>query len=119
MVSGVRQEDAYIAIQHLNKTEKYPIDKLCAKLHICRAAYYKWLNREPSAHQKTNEQLVEWIKELYEKQNGILGYRQMTITVKQSTQKELQQETNTQIDANITSAICMQKEEIQLHQIYT
>lgn len=81
MVSGVRQEDAYIAIQHLNKTEKYPIDKLCAKLHICRAAYYKWLNREPSAHQKTNEQLVEWIKELYEKQNGILGYRQMTITV--------------------------------------
>lgn len=87
MVSGVRQEDAYIAIQHLNKTEKYPIDKLCAKLHVCRAAYYKWLNREPSAHQKTNEQLVEWIKELYEKQNGILGYRQMTITVNRVRKK--------------------------------
>ena len=24
---------------------------------------------------------MEWIKELYEEQNGILGYRQMTITV--------------------------------------
>ena len=81
MVSGVRQEDSYTAIQYLNKTEKYSIDKLCVKLHICRSAYYKWLKREPSRHQRTNEQLVEWIKELYEEQNGILGYRQMTITV--------------------------------------
>lgn len=70
-----------MAIQYLNKTEKYPIDKLCAKLHICRSAYYKWLKREPSKSQQINEQLVEWIKELYEEQNGILGYRQMTITV--------------------------------------
>ena len=77
----MRQENSYIAIQYLSKTEKYPIEKLCAKLHICRSAYYKWLKREPSKHQKTNEQLVEWIKELYEAQNGILGYRQMTITV--------------------------------------
>ena len=28
-----------------------------------------------------NEQLVEWIKKYYEAQNGILGYRQMTITI--------------------------------------
>lgn len=81
MVSGIRQEDSYTAIQHLNKTEKYSIEKLCNKLHICRSAYYKWLKREPSRHQRTNEQIVEWIKELYEEQNGILGYRQMTITV--------------------------------------
>lgn len=81
MVSGVRQEDSYIAIQYLNQTEKYPIYKLCAKLHICRSAYYKWLKRKPSRNQQVNEQLVEWIRELYEAQNGILGYRQMTITV--------------------------------------
>ena len=80
-MSGVCQEDSYIAIQYLSRTEKYPIDKLCSKLHICRSAYYKWLKRNPSKHQKENEQLVEWIKELYEAQNGILGYRQMTITV--------------------------------------
>ena len=65
----------------MNQTEGYPIEKLCKSLHICRSAYYKWLKREPSQHQKTNEQLVEWIKELYEEQNGILGYRQMTITI--------------------------------------
>lgn len=81
MVSGVRQEDSYIAIQYLNKTEKYPIEKLCSKLHINRSAYYKWLKRESSKSQQVNEQLIEWIKELYEEQNGILGYRQMTITV--------------------------------------
>lgn len=81
MVSGVRQEDSYIAIQHLNKTEKYPIDKLCSKLHISRSSYYKWLKRKPSKSQRVNEQIIEWIKELYEEQNGILGYRQMTITV--------------------------------------
>ena len=81
MVSGVRQEDSYIAIQYLNKTEKYSVEKLCESLHVCRSAYYKWLKREPIQHQRTNEQLVEWIKELYEEQNGILGYRQMTITI--------------------------------------
>ena len=70
-----------MAIQYLNKTEKYPIRKLCAKLHICHSAYYKWLRRESSQSQQINEQLVEWIKELYEEQNGILGYRQMTITI--------------------------------------
>ena len=77
----MRQEDSYIAIQYLNKTEKYPIEKLCSKIHINRSAYYKWLKREPSKGQQVNEQLIEWIKELYEEQNGILGYRQMTITV--------------------------------------
>lgn len=81
MVSGVRNEVSYRAIQYINQTKGYPIEKLCESLHICRSAYYKWLKREPSQHQKTNEQLIEWIKELYEEQNGILGYRQMTITI--------------------------------------
>lgn len=81
MVSGVRNGDSYMAIKYLNKTEGYPIEKLCKRLHICRSAYYKWLKRKPSKSQQINEQLIEWIKELYEEQNGILGYRQMTITV--------------------------------------
>lgn len=81
MVSGVRQEGCYLAIQYLNQTKKYPIEKLCVKLHICRCAYYKWLKRKPSQRQQINEELITWIKELYEKQNGILGYRQMTITI--------------------------------------
>ena len=81
MVSGVRLEDSYIAIRHLHETEKYPIVRLCAVLNINRSSYYKWLKREPSTNQTQNEEIISWIKELYEEQNGILGYRQMTITI--------------------------------------
>lgn len=65
----------------MNDTEKYPVKKLCDLIHLNRSAYYKWLRREPSHNQQVNERIVEWIKELYEEQNGILGYRQMTITL--------------------------------------
>ena len=81
MVSGVRQEQAYIAITYLHVTENYPIQKLCALLHLNRSSYYKWKKRDPSVSQMTNEQIIIWIKELYEEQNGILGYRQMTIAI--------------------------------------
>ena len=81
MVSGVRQEDSYIAIRYLHETEKYPVKKLCAILGINRSSYYKWSKREPSTKQIENEEIISWIKELYEEQNGILGYRQMTITI--------------------------------------
>lgn len=81
MVSGVRQEDSYIAIRYLHETEKYPVKKLCAALGINRSSYYKWVKREPRKKQLENETIITWIKELYEEQNGILGYRQMTITI--------------------------------------
>ncbi len=81
MISGVRQDDYYKAIQYINISEEYPIEKMCQKLSVNRAAYYKFLHREPSSRQLENEKIVEWIKELYEEQDGILGYRQMTITV--------------------------------------
>ena len=81
MVSGVRQEDSYIAIRYLHDTEKYPVCQLCAVLNINRSSYYKWLKRKPSTNQVQNEGILSWIKELYEEQNGILGYRQMTITI--------------------------------------
>ena len=81
MVSGVRQEDSYSAIRYLHDTEKYPVCKLCTVLNINRSSYYKWLKRKPSTNQVQNEGILSWIKELYEEQNGILGYRQMTITI--------------------------------------
>ena len=81
MVSGVRHEDSYIAIRYLHDTQKYPILKLCAVLNIKRSSYYKWLKRNPSTNQLQNEEIIGWVKELYEEQNGILGYRQMTITI--------------------------------------
>lgn len=77
----MRQEQAYIAISYLHETENYPIQNLCALLHLNRSSYYKWKKRVPSVSQMTNEQIIIWIKELYEEQNGILGYRQMTIAI--------------------------------------
>ena len=54
---------------------------MCAILNINRSSYYKWLKRKPSTNQLQNEKIIGWIKEFYEEQNGILGYRQMTITI--------------------------------------
>lgn len=48
MVSGVRNEDKYLAVKYMNEAEHYPIQKLCAAVHIARSAYYKWLKRTPS-----------------------------------------------------------------------
>ena len=56
----------------MNEAENYPIQKLCATIHIARSSYYKWLKRTPSHNQQVNEQLAEWIKQHYEERNGIL-----------------------------------------------
>lgn len=68
-------------MKYLKDTKKYPIQKICTLIHLNRSAYYKWLKRKPSNSEQINERIVQWIKELYEEQNGILGYRQMTITL--------------------------------------
>lgn len=70
-----------MTIRYLNETEQYSITKLCDAIHVARSAYYKWLKRTPSHSQQINEQIVEWIKHHYEETNGILGYRQMTVTI--------------------------------------
>jgi len=80
-LSLVRNEDKYLAIKYINETENYPIQKLCLAVNVSRSAYYKWLNRKPSHSQLINEQLLVWIKQHYNERNGILGYRQMTITI--------------------------------------
>jgi transposase InsO family protein len=65
----------------MNEADNYPIQKLCAAIHIARSSYYKWLKRTPSHNQQVNEQLAEWIKQHYEERKGILGYRQMTVVI--------------------------------------
>lgn len=77
----VRQEPSYLAIQYLHEIKKYPVSKLCAALHIPRCSYYKWTKREKNSNELLNEQITEWIKALYMEENGILGYRQMTIAI--------------------------------------
>ena len=67
--------------EELRKRYGLLIEKLCQKLNVSRAAYYKWQKRKPSNQQLENEKISGWIRTLYEEQDGILGYRQMTITV--------------------------------------
>ena len=86
MAGEVRQEPSYLAIQYLHEAKRYPISKLCAALHIPRCSYYKWLKREKNNNELLNEQIIEWIQALYIEQNGILGYRQMTITINRNYQ---------------------------------
>lgn len=87
-LTGVLHENKYNAIKYLHKTKQYAIKKLCTAVKVNRAAYYKWLNRKPSKRQLENEELLKLICDLYEEQNGILGYRQMTITVNREYNKQ-------------------------------
>ncbi len=40
---------------------------LCEIAGIARAAYYKWLNRTPSARELQNEEIIKEMKALHEK----------------------------------------------------
>ena len=59
----------------------YPITRLCAKLELNHASYYKWLNRKPSKRQLENEDLAERITEMYNEHNGVFGTKMMKIHI--------------------------------------
>lgn len=63
----------------------YSIVELCEFAGIQRSSYYQWKNREESDNEKYNKTLLPIIKDAYEEQNGILGYRQMTIKINRET----------------------------------
>lgn len=54
---------------------------MCAKIHVSRSGYYKWLKRKPSDREIENTELLQWIYETYEEHHGVLGYRQMAISI--------------------------------------
>ena len=80
-LSGVRQEKKHLAVRSVHEEKHYSVNRLCDILNLNRSSYYKWLRRKESQVETENRRIIEWVKELYEEQNGILGYRQMTITI--------------------------------------
>ncbi|WP_432409569.1 IS3 family transposase [Wukongibacter sp. M2B1] len=72
-------------MKELNKSKSYSISELCTYIEIPRSSYYKWNNRNESKNENFNKHLVEIIKEKYEEQDGIPGYRQMTIIINRET----------------------------------
>lgn len=52
-------EIKYIAIQDLHQEKGLAIVLLCEIAGIARSAYYKWLNRTPSARDLQNEEILK------------------------------------------------------------
>jgi putative transposase len=62
---------------------------LCEIARIARSSYYKWLHHTPSENEKWNEEILEEIKGLYEKVDGIYGYRRMTMNLSRTLSKPI------------------------------
>ena len=60
---------------------------LCQLAKVSRAAYYKWLKRQPTAQERENEQLMASIQHLYTQVDGIYGYRRITMTINRQREK--------------------------------
>lgn len=72
----------------------YSIKEMCVVLKLNRASYYKWKKRKQSKSELLNIQIAEYIKELYEENDGVLGYRQMCITLNREKAEELPHSVN-------------------------
>ncbi len=78
-----------MAIQELHQEENLSILLLCEIADISRAAYYKWLNRIPTARELRNKKIIEEMKDLQEKVDGTFGYRQMTLHMNRKFEEDI------------------------------
>ena len=90
----MRQEHIYIAIEFLNTHMGYSIKEMCIALKLNRSSYYKWKKRKQSKRELLNLQITEYVKDFYEESNGVLGYRQMSITINREKIDELPRRVN-------------------------
>ncbi|WP_084375098.1 IS3 family transposase [Neobacillus soli] len=88
ILSRVRNEVAYCAIRELNEKGNYPIQLLCTISKTNRSSYYKWLNRKETDQERENRELLKKIKALYEKVDGIYGYRRITMNLNREMNKQ-------------------------------
>lgn len=71
----------YESVRICHEEDHYPVELCCHILHISRAAYYKWLNQEPSERQKTNEKIAEIMEEIHASDSS-KGYRRINDDLK-------------------------------------
>ncbi|WP_235846857.1 IS3 family transposase [Neobacillus soli] len=86
-MSKVRNEVMYCAIRELNENKNYPIQLLCTISKTNRSSYYKWLNRKETDQERENRGLLKEIKALYQKVDGIYGYRRITMNLNRKMNK--------------------------------
>ncbi|MED1472755.1 IS3 family transposase [Bacillus salipaludis] len=65
----------------------YPIQLLCTISHTNRSSYYKWINRKETDQERENRGLLKEIKAIYQKVDGIYGYRRITMNVNRKMNK--------------------------------
>jgi putative transposase len=85
VLSQVRQEKIYLAIKAVHQENHFSVNILCQIAEIPRSSYYKWLKRKVSPREHENQQLINTMILLYEKVEGIYGYRQLTINLRRQT----------------------------------
>ncbi|MCO7128266.1 IS3 family transposase [Sporolactobacillus shoreicorticis] len=90
MKSGYQPTDRqtiYQAIQSVSQqmstfTKRcYSITQLCSIMHLSRAVYYKWHNSIQTSRQKTNTQLISYIRSLEQKNHFIFGARRLALYI--------------------------------------
>lgn len=89
VLSQVRNEKVYRAIQTVQQEHHFSVKLLCQILDTSRSSYYKWLNRKINTREQENQELIKKMILLYEKVEGIYGYRRLTINLRKQTDKPI------------------------------
>lgn len=75
-VDLIRHLFEYEAIKELHESKQYPIQAMCAFLHVSRSAYYRWLKQPKSTQTIFNEHLADLIRYIHEADDD-QGYRRI------------------------------------------
>lgn len=89
VLSQVQHEKIYIAIQAVQQKGHFSVNLLCQIAKVSRSSYYKWLKRQVSPREQVNKKLIDAMILLYEKVEGIYGYRQLTLNLKRQTNQAI------------------------------
>lgn len=65
----------------MQQENHFSLNLLCQIAEIPRSSYYKWLKRKISPREQENQKLIKDMILLYEKVDGIYGYRRLTINL--------------------------------------
>ena len=66
-----------------------------------------------------NRRIIEWVKELYEEQNGILGYRQMTITINRDKNTQYNVKRIRRLMRYLRLKVCLPQKTVKLYSVHT
>ena len=89
VLSQVRQEKIYLAIQAMQQESQFSMKLLCQIARIPRSSYYKWVKRQAGLREQENAQLMEVMILLYKRVEGIYGYRRLTIHLQRQTNQRI------------------------------